>query len=432
MKDDSRKIEVGDTYISLTNNEKYILDAIERGASKVIVESGLYSVDTLVVKNTREYLINYLDDKYKDKFKNIKIVGITGTNGKTTSCYLLWQILNKLNIKTSYIGTIGFYMDKKIKDLNNTTPDILDIYEMINKSIDEGYKYIVMEVSSQALDMNRLGKLRFNYAVFTNLTKEHLDYHKTMNNYALAKQILFKQSDISLINIDDEYSNYFILDNCYTFGINKSDYRITDITINDNTSFKLNNEEYKTNIIGKYNIYNLIPTLIILEIDKINYNKEILTKLEYPPGRLELIKKDDNKIIIDYAHTPDAVEKVIKTVKELNPNNIITIIGCGGNRDKTKRPIMGDITTKLSNYVIFTNDNPREEDPDSIIKDIIQNLDTTNYEIIPNREKAIIKGIQKLTKNDILLLLGKGHENYQIIGKNKYPFSDLEIVKNNI
>lgn len=433
MKDDSRKIEKGDTYISLTNNKEYIKEAIEKGAQKVIVEEGNYEIETQIVKNTRNYLIKYLDNKYKNKFKKIKIIGITGTNGKTTSCYLLWQILNKLNIKCAYIGTIGFYMDKKITNLNNTTPDILDIYTMINKCIDNNYKYIVMEVSSQALDMNRLGKLKFDYAVFTNLTQDHLDYHKTINNYIKAKQILFKHTKNAVINIDDKYSKEFLLNNKnYTFGYNNSNYVISNYKINKYTSFNLNNKKYKTNILGKYNINNLVISLIILDLEKLKLNKTILTKLSYPPGRLELVEKNTNKIFIDYAHTPDGVEKVINTIKELKHNRIITIIGCGGNRDITKRPKMGLIASSLSDYVIFTSDNPRNEKPELIIKDMIQNIDTSNYEIEINRKNAITKGIQMLEKNDILLLLGKGHEDYQIIGNTKYHFSDIEIVKNSI
>lgn len=435
MKDDSRKIEVGDTFISLTNNEEYIKDAIKNGASKVIVESGLYEVDTLVVKNTREYLINYLDDKYKDKFSQIKIIGITGTNGKTTSCYLLWQILNKLGIKIGYIGTIGFYMDEKVSDLNNTTPDILDIYNMINRCIDENYAYVVMEVSSQALSYNRVGKLAFDYAIFTNLTKDHLDYHKDIYHYALAKQELFHHTKVAIVNSDDKHNEYYLLDNNinYLYGYNSKDYAINNYMMEDDyTLFTLNGIQYKTNLLGYYNIYNLVISLIILDLEKINYDKKILEELVYPPGRLELVKKDDNKIFVDYAHTPDAVENVIKMASQLKHDKIITIVGCGGNRDKTKRPEMGKIACNLSDYVIFTSDNPRGEDANSIIDDIIHNLDTSNYEIEVNREIAIIKGIQKLEKNDILLLLGKGHEDYQIIGDTKYHFSDIEIVKNNI
>ena len=238
MKDDSRKVIKGDTYISLTNNENYIKEAIEKGASRVICESGLYSVDTLIVKDTRKYLTEYLDNLYKDKFKNIKIIGVTGTNGKTTTCYLAWQIFNKLGYKSSYIGTIGFYIEDKIKNLNNTTPDILDIYNMINESVENGCKYVFMEVSSQALSYGRVGNLKFDYAIFTNLTIEHLDYHKTMENYALAKQKLFKNADIGIVNYDSEYKDYFICPNNIYYGFTGGDYYISEYSVGDITKFK--------------------------------------------------------------------------------------------------------------------------------------------------------------------------------------------------
>ena len=425
MKDDSRKIIEGDTFISLNDNKDNIIDAIRNGASKIICKKEV--LDTLNVDEPRKYLAFYLDDLYKDKFNKVKIIGITGTNGKTTSCYLLWQILNSLGYKCGYIGTIGFYIEDKIKDLNNTTPDMVDLYEMINECIDSGCIYIVMEVSSQALSYGRIGNLKFNYAVFTNLTPDHLDYHKTMDNYCLSKQELFKRVlDYAVVNIDSDYSKYFLLDNNnITYGMKESDYRISDI--NDD-SFKINDVIYKTNLIGKYNIYNLLVSIIILDKENIEYDKEIFNDLKYPKGRMDLVKYNDNMIIVDYAHTPDAVKNVINTSKELNHNRIITVIGCGGDRDATKRSVMGKIVTDESDYVILTNDNPRTENEMSIINDMCKDIDTLNYEIILDREKAIIKGIQMLSKNDILLVLGKGHEDYQIIGDKKLHFSDMEVI----
>ena len=433
----SKNIKKGDTFIAIKgiNNDghDFINDAIKNGASKIIAEKGNYEVETIIVEDTRKYLIEELKNKYYEKIKDLKLIGITGTNGKTTTCYLIYQALNKLGIKCAYIGTIGFYMDKKIKDLNNTTPDILDLYKMLLKCSENNYNYIVMEVSSQALDMNRLDTLYFDYAVFTNLTQEHLDYHKNMENYALAKQKLFKklrENGISIVNIDDEYCNYFLDKNSITYGFKKSDYQIEEYKMfADKTIFKINNEEYVTQLIGKYNIYNILVCIIILKQLKI-YNENIISLLEPPVGRTEKIEYKNNLIVIDYAHTPDAVLKIINSVKELGYNNIYTIIGCGGNRDKTKRSLMGKITTDLSNFVIFTNDNPRNENPDSIIEDMILKIDKNNYQIIKNRKKAIKKGIQILNGNDILLVLGKGHEEYQIIGNEKRYFCDkLEVLK---
>lgn len=444
IKVDSKKVKEGDIFVAIKgiNNDghDYIEEAINNGATKVVVEHGLYSVDTLVVKNTHDYLVNYLKEKYYEKIKDLKLIGITGTNGKTTSCYLLWQALNKLKVKTAYIGTIGFYIDDKVRELNNTTPDVLDLYEMFIESVNNNCQYVVMEVSSHSLSFDRVGGLLFDYAIFTNLTQDHLDYHKNMESYAFAKQKLFKnikEDGFAIVNVDDEYNKYYLLDENknITYGQNNSDYQIIDFKDNMNGSvFKLKNKEaiieYNTELLGKYNIYNLINTIIVLNNEqfKLEDIKKVVGELKEPPGRLEKIRLPLGMVIIDYAHTPDAVEKVIKAIKEVCKGSVYTIVGCGGNRDKKKRPLMGTISTELSDYVIFTSDNPRNEEPMNIINDIVQNLDNKNYEIEENREKAIFKGIQKLSKNDILLVLGKGHEDYQIIGNNKIHFSDKEIV----
>lgn len=442
IKIDSRKIKKGDTFIALRtygkDGHEYILDAIRKGASKVVVEEGLYMVETLVVPDTKAYLIKYLKDNYYEQIKDMKLIGVTGTNGKTTTCFLLYEALNKLKIKCGYIGTIGFYLDKKICDLDNTTPEILDIYELLLECKSKGYNHVVMEVSSHALDMRRVDGLLYDIAIFTNLTKEHQDYHKNMENYALAKQKLFnklKENGKTIINNDDLYKNYFLKENSLTYGFSNSDYQITKYKTNGKTTnFLIENNnitnQFEMKLIGKHNIYNMLSVIIYLKLLNIDPNKlkQVVASLNPPEGRMEKIAYKSNLIIIDYAHTPDATENIISAVKGLNYNNIYTIIGCGGTRDKEKRSIMGKIATDLSDYVIFTSDNPRSEEPSQIINDMIQNLDNKNYEIVINRKNAINKGIQKLVKNDILLILGKGHEKYQIIGKNKIEFDDKKIV----
>lgn len=444
IKVDSRRVKDGDIFVAIKgingDGHNYIEEAISNGAKRVVVEHGLYSVDTLVVKNTHDYLVDYLKNNYYDRIKDLKLIGITGTNGKTTSSYLLWQALNRVGIKTAYIGTIGFYINEKIRGLNNTTPDILDLYEMFIEAVNKKCKFVVMEVSSHSLSLDRVKGLLFDYAIFTNLTQDHLDYHKNMENYALSKQKLFKnikENGVAIINSDDKNYNYYLLENNnnITYGSVECDYQVVEFDNNiNNSSFKLkyNNNviEYKTKMVGKYNIYNLINTIIVLNKENIDCEKIkiVISELGEPPGRLEKIKLPLGTAIVDYAHTPDAVEKVISCVKDVCKGNVYTIIGCGGDRDKSKRHLMGSIATKLSDYVIFTSDNPRNEDPNDIINDIVQQLDNKNYEIEENREKAIFKGIQKLSKNDILLVLGKGHEDYQIIGNNKIHFSDKEIV----
>ncbi len=444
IKSDSRKIKKGDTFIALkyiNDGHEYILDAIERGASKVIVEKGLYSVDTLVVKDTHEYLIKYLKDNYWDQIKDLKIIGATGTNGKTTTCFLLHKALNMLDEKCAYIGTLGFYIDNKIKDLNNTTPDILDIYELLLEAKSQNCKYVVMEVSSHALSLNRVEGIEFDMALFTNLTQDHLDYHHTIDNYLNAKKKLFnmlRNDRVAIINIDDKYYKDFIMEenNNKTYGFKDCNYQITKYTYNiKGGRFVINDcDIYETNLIGKYNVYNL--TLVISTLNNLGFDYDkvynVIKKIDSPSGRMDKIMVNSNAIIIDYAHTPDAVEKAIQAVKELNPNNIYTIVGCGGNRDKTKRPIMGKIAVDNSTLAIFTSDNPRCEEPHDIINDMIQNIDKNNYEIEVNREKAIIRGIQLLKENDILMILGKGHENYQIINNTKIFFDDKKVVLDNI
>ncbi|MDD3392140.1 MAG: UDP-N-acetylmuramoyl-L-alanyl-D-glutamate--2,6-diaminopimelate ligase [Bacilli bacterium] len=443
IKTDSRKIEKGDIFVALKtangDGHDYINDATIKGASTVVVEHGLYDVETIIVPNTKEYLINYLYNNYYEKIKSLKLIAITGTNGKTTSAYLLWQALNKLGLKSAYIGTIGFYIEDKIKDLNNTTPEINDVYEMLIECTTHQCRYVVMETSSHALEMKRLEGLMFNYAVFTNLTKDHLDYHDNMLSYALAKQKLFKmitKNGKAYVNIDDEYKNYYLLENNnnITYGFGESNYQIIDYSFDDvHTNFKIKNnilEEYQMGLLGKYNIYNVLITIMILKDMGYGYKsiRDIVSKLEAPKGRMETIIFDTNKIIIDYAHTPDAVRNIIMTIKEIAQSKIYVLIGCGGNRDKSKRIEMAKMATDLADYAIFTSDNPRFEKPEDILDDMTCDLKNENYEVIVKREEAIKKGVQLLEKNDILLLLGKGHENYQIINDKKIPFDDKEQV----
>jgi len=430
---DSRKVKEGDTFLAIKgatyDGHDYIKDAIEAGAKKVIVEHGTYSVETEVVPSTKENLTKYL----RRKELPIKIIGVTGTNGKTTTCFLIWQLFRLLSIPCSYIGTLGFYTDKKESDLKNTTPGFIELYRLLKKSVEAKCEYVVMEVSSQALDQGRVDFLDFDYAIFTNLTQDHLDYHKSMENYLKAKQQLFlkvKESGISIINKDDPCASYFEIGNYVTYGYSNSDYQI----IKEDNSFKVNEEEYQMSLLGKYNIYNMVAAICLFYQLGYNYSelKEKIILCRSPEGRMDVIEYGTNKIIIDYAHTPDALENILDCVNDLTHKKVITVVGCGGDRDKGKRPIMGELATRKSDYVIFTSDNPRSENPLRIIKDIVNGLDNVNYEIEVNREEAIKKGIHFLTKDDILLVLGKGHEKYQIIGTEKIFFDDKKIVLDNI
>lgn len=446
IKYNSKKIEKGDTFIALkTNNDghKYIEDAIKNGATKVIAEYGNYPVETIIVDNTKDYLVKYLYDTYYSEIKDLKLIGITGTNGKTTTSILIHNMLNKLGRKTAYIGTNGFYIGNFIKELPNTTPEIIDIYELLIEAKKEGCEYVCLEASSHGLDQNRLKGLKFDFAVFTNLTHEHLGYHKTMENYAKAKQKLFnmlRNNKYAIINNDDNYKDYFIVkgNNNITYSFTKGDYYIKEynITLSHSTFSVIHNNEnytFSTKMLGKHNIYNSLVSIIIL--NKIGYTFEeinkVLNTVESPIGRMENINYKNNNIIIDYAHTPDGIENVLKTTRELKPNKIITVIGCGGGTgsDREKRSEMGNLVLTMSNKTIFTNDNPRDEDPNQIINDLLKEKANDNYIIELDRKTAIKKGIEELTNNDILLILGKGHENYQIIGSNKTHFSDKETVQ---
>lgn len=442
IKTDSRKVQKGDTFVAIkgatVDGHDYIESAIKNGATKIICEHGNYDVDTLIVSDTKEYLQNYIVSNFKEEVNKLDIIGITGTNGKTTTSYLTYQMLNKLGVKTAYIGTIGFYIDDDIKELPNTTPEILEVYSMLIEALEKGCKVVVMEVSSHALALKRVEGLNFKIEAFTNLTEDHLDYHKTMENYLNAKLKILEQlknDGTIIVNNDDEYGKYFKQKNFQTIGFNESNYQILNYESNTdgtNINFQYNDNVYsvKTNLRGRFNVYNYMTTLAIVNTYKFKLDEIIsITKDIYPPkGRCEQVTIRDAAAIIDYAHTPDAVEKIINSFLENKKGRIITIVGCGGDRDPMKRPIMGKIATEKSDYVIFTNDNPRTEDPNAIMNDIIAGVSKNNYEVILDRKSAINKGLSLLKTNDTLLILGKGHEDYQIIGHEKHHLDDKEIV----
>ena len=448
LRTDSRLVEKGDTFIAIknvnTDGHDFIESAIENGATKIICEHGSYSVETEIVPNTRKYLEDYLYNNYYPKFKDMKLIGVTGTNGKTTTCYLVYQMLNKLGIKCAYMGTIGFYYGENKTELNNTTPDIDLLYKMFVEAAENGCKCMVMEVSSHALDMNRIYGLEFDEVAFTNLTQDHLDYHKTIENYANAKKKLFYKTrgeKIAVINGDDPMHEMFINpeNNNIIIGKDSSDIKIINTNLSHlgtDITFSYDNNTYNVsiNMVGLYNVYNYLTAVLLVSklgiaIDKV---LSIAQEISAPSGRMELIKYKSNSIFIDYAHTPDAVINVLKNASMYKKGKIITVIGCGGDRDRTKRPIMADETLKYSDYAIFTNDNPRTEDEKQIMNDMTAHLKSDNFTVIYDRGEAIKKAVSMLTKNDILMILGKGHETYQIIGKEKIHFSDKEEVLKNI
>lgn len=445
IQSDSRKIKPGDTFIAVkcevNDGHKYIQNAIQNGATKVIVEQdGDYGVETIVVEDTRKYLNDYLKEHYNHFIEQMKIIGITGTNGKTTTAVLLHDALNLLGEKTAYIGTIGFYIRKKVATLPNTTVDICDIYDLLMQAYETGCKNVVMEISSHALENGRCETLTFDYTLFTNLTQDHLDEHGTMENYALAKQKLFrllKPNGVAIINTDDSYRDYFELKENHnvSFGFEAADYHIVSYNMKGNgteITYQVDNQEYRVNsiLLGRYNIYNILGVIAGLHQMGITHEQiaSVLPKLKAPVGRLDTILYKTNSIIIDYAHTPDAFLNIFNTVKEFQKGNIYTIFGCTGDRERTKRPIMTSMVAEYSKYFIITNDDPHFESTDQIVNDMIAGLEKDNYEICLDRKLAIQKGIDLLKKNDILLILGKGHEEFMIVGKEYIPFNDKKEV----
>ena len=438
IKIDSRKIEKGDTFVALpgttVDGHDYVESAYEKGAVKAIVEHKVdCPIEQIVVEDTNKWLTDYISDTYSKEVNEMTLIGVTGTNGKTTT----------LGSKTGYIGTIGFYLpDKEMIEIPNTTPNILDLYELLLQAKEDGCKNVMMEVSSHALHQERVKGLNYKVAAFTNLTQDHLDYHKTMEAYLDAKKLILKQlSGVMLINKDDSYANNWIesYNNTKTYGKNGIDYKIIDFHDTEKGTyikFSTPEKEYEveTNLRSTFNVYNYLTALSL--ISNIGYSIEQILKVTpdiYPPkGRCEQIKVKNGEAVIDYAHTPDAVEKIIDAFTENKKGRVITIVGCGGDRDPKKRPIMGNIATEKSDYVILTSDNPRTEDPQAIMNDILTGVKKDNYEVELDRKKAIVKALDMIKENDVVLILGKGHEDYQIIGHEKHHLDDAEEVQNYI
>lgn len=443
---DSRKVQKGQTFIALkgltVDGHDFIENAIKNGASKIICEKDIdFDIPYEKVEDTDKYLREILNKEYGEKLNEMKLIGVTGTNGKTTSCYLTYQMLLNMGVDAAYIGTIGYYHKDEHIELNNTTPDILTVYKLLMNAYESGAKTVVMEVSSQALSYDRLTNVNYSIIGFTNLTEDHLDYHKTMENYLNAKLLILDhltKDAIIIVNSDDEASVHFKKEGHkrVSFGFN-GDYKIINFETHPsetNLTFSFEGKTYDVLVplTSKFNVYNYLTVVSILSQYGFSID-EIVSKtsmIKAPKGRCEAYKVNGGVAVIDYAHTPDAVEKVITAYNELKKNRVITIVGCGGDRDPKKRPIMGEIASRLSDYVIFTSDNPRTEDPQAIMDDILEGVKKDNYEVILDRRQAIKHGIDIMEKDDILLILGKGHEDYQIIGREKIHLDDAEEVLN--
>lgn len=428
------------------DGHSFINKAIEKGAKAVVVSKEVIvdeNITVIRVKDTREAMSLISSSFYNNSWSRMKLIGLTGTNGKTTSTFIMRSILEAANKKSSLIGTICNMVGNKKYETERTTPESKDLQKLFKSMADENSDYCIMEVSSHSLDLKRVYGVNFEVGVFTNLTQDHLDYHSDMESYFDAKMKLFDNSKYKVINIDDEYgkkSLKMLNNNVITYGLNNNaDIYASNIEMDkEGSKFKLNYkgkiEDIYINIPGKFNIYNTLACIgasIALDIPLTDIKKG-LKNLKSVPGRSEKISsKKGFTVIIDYAHTPDGLENILSSTREYTKGKLIALFGCGGDRDKIKRPIMGEAAGKLADYCIITSDNPRTEDPKKIIDDIVPGIKRTNcdYVIIENRKNAIEYAINNAKENDIIVIAGKGHETYQVLADKTIHFDEKEIVK---
>ncbi len=450
---DSRKVKKDYLFIAikgeLQDGTDFIKEALAKGASAVVTESKIggalfKKALFLRVKNSRNALLVLANNFFNNPAKRIKLIGVTGTNGKTTITYLIQKILERSGKNCGVIGTLGVKIGKKTIALDNTTPSPIEIYSFLDKMSYAGFSYCVLEVSSHALIQDRVNPDNFYAAIFTNLGWDHLDYHKTIRNYFLAKKRLFlglKKNSLSILNADDKCINDLRCccgEKVVTYGLDKrANFYASNIIQDDNgLSFKVNykKKSFKvaSNLLGNYSIYNMLASIAFCLEEKISVKNisKALKKIKVP-GRMEKItgKHDLFGAFVDFAHTPDALKNVIMSLNKITKNRLIVVFGCGGNRDIAKRSKMGRIATELADFAVITSDNPRFEAPEKIIMDIEKGLRGNNYKVIPERKKAIHYALSIARRGDNILVAGKGHENYQIIKDKKILFSDKEQIK---
>ena len=449
---DSRLVSDSDMYVAIAgvnvDGHDFISQAIKNGAKCIICEKiPTQFVDEIVyvnVKSSRKALAIISSNYYDNPSSKLNLIGITGTNGKTTISTLLYDLYRNLGIKSGLISTVKISVGDNDYKAKQTTPDSLSINSYLNEMVKSEVRYCFMEVSSHGIHQNRIEGLNFKGGVFTNLTHDHLDYHENFENYRDTKKQFFDSlspDSFALTNNDDK-NGMVMLQNTtadkYTYSLNSiSDFkaRILESSF-EGMLLKTNNSEFWSKLVGRFNAYNILSVYSVGSI--LGLPKEELLKglsdLDAVVGRFQFYKKNKITAIVDYAHTPDALENILRSINEIKTadNNLITVVGCGGNRDKTKRPVMGDIASSLSSRVIFTSDNPRNEDPDLIIKEMISGVKLSNSNktiSISNRKEAIKAACQFAQSNDIILVAGKGHEAFQEINGIKNDFDDFDIVK---
>lgn len=446
----------------MNDGHNYVRDAVERGVSAIVISQDRLSqfldlrdteIAILASANTRRSLSQISALFFQNPSEKIPVIGITGTNGKTSITYMLESILNIYGLYTGIIGTVCYRWKNKVFNASNTTPESKDLHEIISNMVYDGIDVVIMEVSSHGLELSRVDNINFDYAVFTNLTRDHLDFHKTYEDYFNSKRKIFqilefssKMKKAGVINYDDDYGRLILnKKKGYSFpiisiGISEmADYRVRMESIQnsiDGISYILEKpvKRFKMNLSvpGRFHVYNSLCAFAVahhmgIPLEIIRHG---LSNIRSIPGRFDRIRSGLGfDVIVDYAHTDDALYRLLQSVRELHPQRLITLFGCGGNRDKTKRPIMGSVAASNSDWVIITSDNPRDENPLDIITDIVTGIDTKNYEIIPDREEAIMKAINMANKDDIIVVAGKGHEDYQLIEGRRIHFNDHEIVR---
>ena len=434
---DSRKVEPGDTFLALvgpyTDGHDYISDAIDKGAACIIANHGEYPVKTIIVEDTKTYLSNYLKELNLERLEKIKLIGIAGTTGKTVTGDLIYQLLNTLNMKTAYIGTNGFYLNGTVHKISSSTPDIYELYELINKAIDNECENIIIEASSKAISQRHIEGLRFDITIFTNFVAHQRKDKEAYLNTKVELFKMLKKGGYAIINKKDPYYEYFALpqNKNIFYGTLDSDYPLRKQNVNYNfTEFTLGKNTIKMPLIGPYNMFNYAAAYITAKILGFDDETIISATLSMHPidGRFESINYKDSLIIIDYAYDIDTINNVIKEAKKIAQGKIITLIGCAGERREDKRPQIGKLVTENSGFAIFTSDNPRHENEENILNDMTKELTKDNYISVVNRKEAIKKGISMLENKDILLILGKGHEDSQIIGNDEFPFKDRDEV----
>ncbi len=449
LKMDHREIEQNDVFVCIkgftVDGHTFAEQAVDKGATVIVAEQDLAinHAIVIVVPDTTRALALLATKYFNYPTERFPLIGITGTNGKTTTTYLLEEIFKEQGKKTGLIGTIQIKIGDQSFDVKNTTPDALQLQRTFHQMVGEEVDVAMMEVSSHALDLGRVYGIDFDIAVFTNLTQDHLDYHRDMEDYLRAKTLLFtglgnsyKHEKYAVLNADDTYSEQIKRSTAQpiiTYGINtQADVMATDIDFRlKNTSFTAHTPKgtikISSKLIGAFNIYNMLAAISVAILRKVPLTtiKMALENIHGVDGRFQQVTEGQNfAVIVDYAHTPDSLENVLETIKEFAERKVYAVVGTGGDRDRTKRPLMAQVAAKYSDMAILTSDNPRTEEPKEILKDMTEGLSYTNYTVVENRKEAIYHAINLAEPGDVVLIAGKGHETYQEINGIRYDFDD--------